>query len=239
MSVRCSVKSFTNTESTPSVQSTSYVAAGTSTTHLAVRLFSVGLVTKYTEGFVPEPEYGGEYVVRTDCGHAYPEVYIPNVGYVVFEATKPAIYRSTDNSRKGNGFTTYLMVVGYRALIIFAVVSAVIIFILFINLCLQPLISESLFRRRAQKASYKNTILMIYKRIFNHYTNKTILNAHTLTPREYGVRFEQQYLQSINEFISLVETAAYTDQTLSNIHKEKAMNAYKQIQNITRKKRKT
>lgn len=199
---------------------------------------SVGLVTRYAEGFVPEEEYGGEYVVRTDCGHAYPEVFIPNVGYVVFEATQPAIYRTSQATYQGNGFATYLMVVGYRALIIFAGVSAVIIFILLIHLFLQPFVSELLFRRRFNKASTENAVLMIYKRIFRRYTNKTIQNAHTLTPREYGLQFELQYSQTINNFIALVELAAYTNETLDSSHKEDALEAYKQIRNIIRKKRK-
>lgn len=199
---------------------------------------SIGLVARYAEGFVPEAEYGGEYVVRTDCGHAYPEVYIPNVGYVVFEATKPAIYREPTTTRHGNGFTAYLMVVDYRALIIFAVVSAIIIFILFIHLCLHPFVSELLFRRRTQKTAPADTILMIYKRICNHYTNKHLSNAHALTPREYGIAFKLYYSQEIDSLISLVEMAAYTGETLNDTHKEEALNSYKQIQKIVRKTKK-
>lgn len=200
---------------------------------------SVGLVTKYSEGFVPEPEYGGEYVVRTDCGHAYPEVYIPNVGYVVFEATKPAIYRDSATSGQGNGFTSYLMIVGYRSLIIFAGISAVIILILFIHFCLQPVISELLFCRRTNRNSYKRAVLMIYKRIHSHYTNKSILDAHALTPREYGVQFERLYMHNISEFILLVETAAYTDNTIDETHKANALDAYKQIKKLVRKTKST
>lgn len=113
---------------------------------------SAGLTCRYAEGFVPNAEYGGEYVVRTDCGHAYPEVYIPNVGYVVMEATKPAIYRvSESNERGGSGLTGYLMIVGYRTILIFAGVSAFIILILFIQLCLRPIVNECIFRHRIKK----------------------------------------------------------------------------------------
>lgn len=195
---------------------------------------SIGLTARYVEGFVPEAEYGGEYVVRTDCGHAYPEVYIPNVGYVVIEATKPAIYRESAATPQGNGITAYLMVVGYRALIIFAVVSAIIIFILFVHLCLHPFVSEFLFRRHTKKAEPADTILMIYKRIYNHYTKKHLPNAHALTPHEYGAAFKLHYSQEIDSFISLVEMAAYTNNALDNTHKEEALTSYKQISRMVR-----
>lgn len=199
---------------------------------------SIGLVARYAEGFVPQAEYGGDYVVRTDCGHAYPEVYIPNVGYVVFEATKPAIYRNTGETRQNSGFAGYVMIVGYRTLLIFASVSAGIIFLLFIHLCLRPLISEYLFKRRIRNSDPESAVIMVYKRILTHYTNKTIPKAHTLTPQEYGVQFELQYLYNIHSLILLVEKAAYTDESLTECHKAEAQNIYQQLRIHIRKKRK-
>ncbi len=201
---------------------------------------SVGLITRYAEGFVPDAEYGGQYVVRTDCGHAYPEVYIPNVGFVVYEATKPAIYNVTTPRQGGNGFAGYIMIVGYRSLLIFAGVSLIIALLLFIRLILGPYVSEAHFTSTVKKATPDKSILLIYGRIRKKLTNKTIDNALTLTPSEYGNRFTMIYDYDLREFIDLVETAAYTDIVLQDNAKEKGLEWYQQIRTLIRnQKRKT
>ena len=200
---------------------------------------SVGLTCRYAEGFVPDAEYGGEYVVRTDCGHAYPEVYIPNVGYVVIEATKPAIYHVTEPTRRGgSGITGYLMVVGYRSLLIFAGVSAGIILILFIHLCLRPIVSEVLFRRRIKHATPKQTILLIYQRIQNKLTQNTIRDASSLTPNEYRLRFLRRYRYDMKDFILLVENAAYTEDSVSSKEQAYAFAEYQQLRELLKKNKK-
>lgn len=190
---------------------------------------SIGLIARYAEGFVPDEEYGGQYVVRTDCGHAYPEVYIPNVGFVVYEATKPAIYNVTAPRRGGSGFTGYLMTVGYRSLLIFAGVSLTIAFLLFIRLILGPHISEAYFASLVKKATPNKAILLIYRRIHKKITNKTIANAYALTPAEYGKQFAIAYNYDIRELIDFVETAAYTENNITSQQKEQAYKIYQSL----------
>lgn len=198
---------------------------------------SVGLITRYAEGFVPDEEYGGQYVVRTDCGHAYPEVYIPNVGFVVYEATKPAVINITTPRQNGNGFAGYLMIVGYRSLLIFAGVSAGIVLLLLIRLVLGPFISEAYFASLVKKATPNKAILLIYQRIRKKLTNKTIGNAYALTPTEYGECFRAFYAYNIQEFVDLVEAAAYMDTEITEAQKEKAMGLYEQIRTVTKSKK--
>ncbi len=200
---------------------------------------SAGLTCRYAEGFVPNAEYGGEYVVRTDCGHAYPEVYIPNVGYVVMEATKPAIYRvSESNKRGGSGLTGYLMIVGYRTILIFAGVSAFIILILFIQLCLRPIVNECIFRHRIKKATPGQAILMIYQRVQDKLTPNTIKDARHLTPNEYRLRFLRRYHYDLKDFILLVENAAYAETTLSSEEQDYAFAEYQQLRELLKKNKK-
>ncbi len=200
---------------------------------------SAGLTCRYAEGFVPNAEYGGEYVVRTDCGHAYPEVYIPNVGYVVMEATKPAIYRvSESNERGGSGLTSYLMIVGYRTILIFAGVSAFIILILFIQLCLRPIVNECIFRHRIKKATPGQAILMIYQRVQDKLTPNTIKDARHLTPNEYRLRFLRRYHYDLKDFILLVENAAYAETTLSSEEQDYAFAEYQQLRELLKKNKK-
>lgn len=200
---------------------------------------SAGLTCRYAEGFVPNAEYSGDYIVRTDCGHAYPEVYIPNVGYVVFEATKPAIYRvSPSSNRRGSGITSYLMVVGYRTLLIFAGVSAAIILILFIHLCLRPVVSELLFRHRIRHAAPGQAVLLIYQRILAKLTHNTIRDASCLTPNEYRLRFLRRYHYDMKDLILLVENAAYTEASLSSEAKADALAEYQRLRELLKKNKK-
>ncbi len=199
---------------------------------------SIGLVTRYAEGFVPDEEYGGEYVIRTDCGHAYPEVFIPNLGYVVFEATRPAVYRVTEPTGQGHGFTGYLMMVGYRTVLIFAAVSAGIVLLLFIHLVLRPFISEWLFYRRRKRSTPSQAAVMTYKRLQTNYTQKSIADAQTLTPEEYRAKFLATYAYDIRTLTDLVETAAYTPDTLEEVHRDLVSKEYKQIRTTIRKQKK-
>ena len=200
---------------------------------------SVGLITRYAEGFVPQEEYGGQYVVRTDCGHAYPEVYIPNVGFVVYEATKPAIYHATAQRQGNNGFAGYLMAVGYRSLLIFAGVSAGIALILFIRLILGPFISEAYFTSLVKKATPNKAILLIYQRIRKKLTFKDIENAFTMTPAEYGKCVSDIYYFDAQELVDLVETAAYQNITLTIPQKERGFALYKEFRFVVKKHKQT
>ena len=195
---------------------------------------SVGLITRYAEGFVPDEEYGGQYVVRTDCGHAYPEVYIPNVGFVVYEATKPAIYNATTEHQSGSGFAGYLMVVGYRSILIFGGVSLGLALLLFIRLILGPCVSEAHFTSRVKKATPGKAILLIYGRIRRKLTHKTIADALTLTPTEYGRRFFAIYQYDIREFITLVEESAYSRQKSTIAQKQRAIQLYQEMRLVAR-----
>ncbi len=200
---------------------------------------SAGLTCRYAEGFVPDAEYSGEYVIRTDCGHAYPEVYIPNVGYVVMEATKPAIYRvSEPTGRRGSGITGYLMVVGYRTLLIFAGVSAAIILILFVHLCLRPIVSELLFQRRIKRTTPRQAVLLIYQRIQTKITQNTIRDAKCLTPNEYRLRFLRRYRYDMKDFILLVENAAYTEASISSKEQAYAFAEYQRLRELLKKNKK-
>lgn len=200
---------------------------------------SVGLTCRYAEGFVPDREYNDEYVVRTDCGHAYPEVYIPNVGYVVMEATKPAIYHITQpTGQRSSQITGYLMIVGYRTLLIFAGVSAGIMLILFIHLCLYPLLVEGIFYLRIRRATPGKAVLMIYRRIQSKLTAHSIRDAKYLTPNEYRLRFLRRYEYDIKELILMVEDTAYTENPVAFEQQIFALEEYRNIRKLLKNNKK-
>lgn len=192
---------------------------------------SVGLIVRYAEGFVPDEEYNGEYVVRTNCGHAYPEVYIPNMGFVVYEATNPASYGTIGGGGEQSGAMTYFMMVGFRVLLVFAAVSAVIVAILFIHMVAAPYVMEAYFLWKVKKAETSRAIVMLYKRIQKKDAKDIIKKAAINTPYEYAGRFEQIVGYDISELAYMVEWTAYARGSLSETDKAKALGIYREAQN--------
>lgn len=197
---------------------------------------AAGLTARYTEGFAPEQEYEDLYVVRTNCGHAYPEVYIQNVGFVVYEATMPASYRNTSN--RGSGIMFYLMRVGVRTLIILTLVSCVIMALLFLRMILEPLVRELWFGWKMGKAEPGQAVVMIYKRITKRHMGRIIQNAGAYTPYEYAAAFEQKMGYDMSGITFMLEDAAYHGKPLNEEDKKRARYIYKDaVAALRRKKR--
>lgn len=186
---------------------------------------SQGLIVRYAEGFVPQEEYDGQYVVRTDCGHAYPEVYIQNVGFVVYEATRPAVY--VHGRSRGSGAMTYFMTVGYRLLLIFALVCGGIVLLLFLHNIVSPFCRELYFGRKLRRAQPSRAVVMLYKQIRDRYAVNEISNARVCTPYEYAVCFEQVMDYDISEMVYLLERGTYSREDLQESDKKRAEEIYK------------
>ena len=173
---------------------------------------SVGLIVRYVEGFVPDEEIGlsyeKEYVVRTNCSHAYPEVYIENLGYVVYE---PTVSGENEGIRISGGIIGYFFITGFRILLIFAILSVVCLMIIFIVRVLVPAIENMRNINIIKNTEPKKAIPMLYKRIVDTYGNTVIKNGETYTPNEYGIVFSKQIGYDLMPFIRLVEKAAYRE----------------------------
>ncbi len=199
---------------------------------------AAGLTVRYVEGFVPDMEYNGDYVVRTNNGHAYPQVFIPNVGYMTVEATLPASYGNVGN-RGGSSIAGYFMTVVVRLVLILAALSAVILTILFIHVIATPYIRELYFNRKLKKASPEQAPILLYKRLNSRYTRDIIPRAYTLTPYEYVQRFEQIFEYDICSLGYMVESAAYSEEKLGEADKEKAVFLYQEAIEAVKKWKKS
>jgi len=188
---------------------------------------AVGLTVRYVEGFVPKMEYNGDYVIRTDCGHAYPEVYIENVGYVVYEATIPATYNT--GYRQRSGLIAYLLAVAVRIAGVFATVSAVLMVIIFGHRIAGPFVKEQVFLIRVRRANPKQAVIMLYRRLQNVYTKDRIQNAAYFTPYEYAGELEKAYERDYDDLRLLVEKVAYTGEETVTTDKENALQMYKKM----------
>lgn len=200
---------------------------------------AAGLTVRYVEGFVPDKEVGtlyeNEYVVRTRSAHAYPEVYIQNFGFVVYEPTIAAIYGSDETGNGGP--VNFVMTLGYRILLIFGSVSFAIVIVLFIIKILAPVIKEKYFLSKLRKAKPDKAVIMIYRRMVDKYSSKYIKNPDTYTPYEYAKRFESTMECDISPLAYLVERASYADGVLSYADKKKAAEIYAMSKQAYKKKK--
>ncbi len=191
---------------------------------------SVGLIVRYAEGFVPQREYGDTYVVRTDSGHAYPEVFIPNVGFVRYEATNPARFAEREND---GGFLSYFMQAGFRFLIILAILAAGIIFVLFLGWILLPGCREVYFRYRFGRADDKQAVLMVYRRIRDKYARAT----EAYTPYELGMAFLKENGCDVMAACRMLEQQIYDCRQEEKVDRERLLTVYREAVSAMRTKK--
>ena len=187
---------------------------------------AAGLIVRYTEGFVPDVEYNGDYVVRTNNGHAYPAVYIPGVGYVVYEATIPARYNY--GNRFGGGMMMYVLTVLFRIVYVFAMVSLAIVALLFVNGFAAPYIREKYFLSKVKKSAPGQAVVLLYRRLQQRHAKDILKKGGINTPYEYAERFEGVFGYDISELALLVETAVYAEGFVSEEQRGKAGTLYQE-----------
>lgn len=188
---------------------------------------AAGLTVRYVEGFVPQEEdgvaYSGGYVVRTKNSHAYPEVYIQNLGFVVYEPTMAAVYVDREDN---GGAVTFVMTLGFRILLIFAIVSSALVVVLFMIKILIPVVREKRFMGKVKKAETDKAVVLLYKRILDNRSDNQIENGPANTPYEYADRFEKTTGYDISALTYMVEKAVYRCDELTTAEKNQAIGMY-------------
>ena len=195
---------------------------------------AAGLTVRYVEGFVPTREvsatYEWQYVVRTKNAHAYPEVYIPNIGYVVYEPTTGIDFES--ERTKNSGTISYIMLVVIRVAVIFAAVIFAIAIILVISRIIAPALAEKRFLKKVLKDDNGKAVLLLYKRVMEKDVSVYIMNSEACTPYELALKFEEIFGYDISAFVYLVEKAAYQKQIVNEQDKNEALSSYKAIKKV-------
>ena len=192
---------------------------------------AAGLVVRYTEGFVPSREvsatYEWQYVVRTKSSHAYPEVYIPNYGFTVYEPTVASL-GGGDNGNQ-TGFLPYAVLLVIRVMVVLCGVALAIVVILIICRIIAPAILERYFLFKVSKKDEKQAIIMLYKRVLEKYTAEYIKEPFINTPYEYSVKFEELFGGDISPFVYLVENISYNRKDMEPGAYENALVYYQKI----------
>lgn len=144
---------------------------------------AAGLTVRYAEGYTPEAEGGNRYVIKNRDSHAFPEVFIQNIGWMVFDPT----VASTGNGSPLRFLSRLRMDYGLMAVIAFflvvlTVLATVLRFLL-------PLLTEWAFRIRLHVTSVPYGTLLAYKRLLKKGGRVFRENLKSKTPHELSELF--------------------------------------------------
>lgn len=192
---------------------------------------AAGLISRYCEGFVSDISVNSDYPfqIRTTSSHAYPEVYIPGAGWIIFEPT-PAAYRSNLNdidrrSQQGNaGIDKSIL----RAVTAAACAGAAALVIwLFM-----PLITETIFRIKVKRFTPERAIVLIYNRLLYR------MDSGNISPRELISAAMSRCGKDISFTVILFEKICYGGGDAAEEDKERAMSEYLSVAEALRQRNK-
>lgn len=142
---------------------------------------SVGLIARYAEGFLPEPSGNRNYyLIKESSAHAFPEVFIPNTGWIVFEPTvsnRAAV--PTDIWYRLRKFQMDFGLVGAIGVCIFLVVFGTLVFQV-----LYPFLFEIVFRMSLYFGNEERVMIKSYQRMQGIITKRRNLQTGSMTPEE-------------------------------------------------------
>lgn len=151
-------------------------------TAYALMAKSVGLTVRYVEGFVTEPIPGvnGMHEIRAQDAHAFPEVYIPGMGWEIYEPTM-VVYRDAvqQPDEQNNGVLDNISI--DLRILRAALIVALIVILAVIAVVISPFIYERLFILRIKLSCSNKSIVLIYNRIKQKVSND---KSKELTPAE-------------------------------------------------------
>lgn len=188
---------------------------------------AAGLTVRYAEGYVLESGINlRTYVIKSRDSHAYPEVFIPNMGWMVFEPTVSRMESMESHFSIMNFFHNLHMDYGLIGVVIaFIVIGMLSVMVIRFLL---PLFVEMCFRLRLCLASCDRSALLAYNRIVKKAVKTRIPEAPSKTPYELAC-----ILQSIGCDMSslafMAEGILYGNETLPAYRKSEILATYHKV----------
>lgn len=214
----------------PSVEYFLFNSKRGSCTHYATAFVfmarSLGLTARYAEGFAPDiTGRDNVFAVKDSCSHAYPEVYIQNMGWIVFEPTVASDYNRNSDITDDTGFNVKI---DYSLVFVICVISGAAMVIALVVLAALPAISEKRFVSRISGDSPDESIKQIYLRLSRKTAAKLIKNGDALTPYEFSEQIEELTGCDTGDFAYITENALFDDRA-DDTGRQKAINIYLDI----------
>ncbi|MCQ2539873.1 MAG: transglutaminase domain-containing protein [Acetatifactor sp.] len=187
---------------------------------------AAGLTVRYAEGFVPEfSSRDNIYHIKDGNSHAYPEVYLPGMGWMVFEPTSSRVISDTKEERSGLLDSMRDWKVDYGLMGSVSGVGAFLVALVAVVRFLFPGILELLFRIRIRIMEPKKSIVAIYGRMVKRAKRKMIPGANCLTPREFAEKLAEKGLAA-DDFAGAVERYLYGEILPGQEEKKEAVALY-------------
>lgn len=186
---------------------------------------AAGLTVRYAEGYVLES--GGRpntYVIKSRDSHAYPEVFIPNMGWMVFEPTVSRMESEGNRFSWRNFITNLRMDYGLVAVVIgFMIVGMVLA--LAIRFLL-PYLGEAAFRLRLLALPCDRAAVLAYNRLVKKAVRAGLKETPSKTPYELACFFRSIGCD-IMSLAFMTERVLYGEETLSTAEKAGVRSGYR------------
>ncbi|MGN0666290.1 MAG: transglutaminase family protein [Huintestinicola sp.] len=202
---------------------------------------SLGLNVRYTEGFSPDiTSSPNRYIIRDSCSHAYPEVFIQNMGWIVFEPTTASPY---SNAYVGGTDDTGT-VIDYSLIAAVCGAAVIIMSLMLLSIIALPGIREQIFISKLRNAQPDDAVRMTYAGIVRYYSEMTRRNGSKRTPRELMTDIaEFTGSDEASDFSRIIEKVCYAEESASDSDKAHIMEEYevlkKQLKASAREAKKT
>lgn len=185
---------------------------------------SLGLTARYAEGYSPDvTSRDAVFAISDSCSHAYPEVYIQNMGWTVFEPTVPSGYNELESNDAQGGVNFR---VDYNLVFVLCVIAAIVFIFTLIAMICAPAVSERLFMNRLENSSAEEGAVMAYKRLSGKICAKLIPEHDTLTPYEFADKFEKLTGCDISGAVFILEKYYYGGSQAESSDKQTITAAY-------------
>ncbi len=196
---------------------------------------AAGLTVRYTEGFVPdagEDPTPNTYYIYTENAHAYPEVYIPGAGWIIYEPTQ------SDNAAGGEGGggldETDILTIIFTAVIGVICLGIFLLFIIF-----KRQILETFFRATLRFSENGSAVRKLYVRHAGTVGSKYGANHLAMTAEEISSLTEEKTGMPLSPLADSFVRSCYGGIKPTDEERASAYDCYKkQYKEIYRKKKK-
>lgn len=196
---------------------------------------AAGLTVRYTEGFSPDiTSNENQYVIRASGSHAYPEVYIQDLGWTVFEPTVSGAYAiNSGNAAAAAGGIAIDTEILMNVILVLCVISAAAVIVIFAVPAVSYLADEMKINRGGAES-----VILIYKRISGKIGRKFKIRSELLTPSELSCTVKEKLDTDISPLVEIYEETVFGETSPSAESCEKCHFIYNEFGKAFGEKRK-
>ncbi len=209
-------------------------------TAFALMARSLGLKVRYAEGYTCDITVDeNNYVIRDSTSHAFPEVFIENMGWCTFE---PTMAIAVIGNREDDNVGGFDISIDFELVYITCAVCAVILIVMLLVLFAAPVVNEKIFLSKAAKADVSECAVMLYSRFNEVHFSKIAKYPKAYTPYEAACRMDNMTDCDITPITYAVEETVYAQNSITGRSQQELISCYKQaadaIKNYKRQKAK-